>query len=62
MNKTYATNKLKWLLPVAPFSVCYDVFKQKFNSCMKVGSGEDLDLSREDSKKLLYFIHGVIDL
>ena len=45
---------ITWPLPVAPFLVCWDVFKQYYTSCMKNGSGGNLGLSREYSKKLCY--------
>ena len=35
-----------------PFLVCKDVFKQLYTSSMKLGSGGNLGLSREYSKKL----------
>ena len=43
---------ITWPLPVAPFLVCGDVFKQQYSLCMKVGSGGNLGLSRESSNKL----------
>ena len=38
--------------PVPPFCVCLDLFKQQYISCMMVGSGENLDFSREYPEKL----------
>ena len=38
--------------PVPQFCVCYEVFKQQYTSCMKVGTGGNLGLSREYHKKL----------
>ena len=40
-----AIYRLKWPLPVPPL-------KQQYTSCMKVGSGGNLDLSREYPKRL----------
>ena len=40
-----AINWLRWPVPV--FSVYSEVFKQQYTSCMKVGTGGNLGLSRE---------------
>ena len=45
-------NILKWPLPVPPSLVCENVFEQQYTSCMKVGNGRNLGLSREYPTKL----------
>ena len=47
-----AINRLKWPLPLPPFLVCWDVFKQQYTSCMKVGSDGNLGLIGEYSKNI----------
>ena len=47
-----AINWLRWPPPVPLFCVYLEVFKQQYTSCMKVGTGGNLDLSREYHKKL----------
>ena len=44
---------LKWPPPVPPVWFRSEVFKQHYTSCMKVGTGGNLGLSREYHKKLL---------
>ena len=50
----WAINRLAWPFPAPAFPVCYDVFKQQYTSCVKVGNGWKLGLylGREYSKKL----------
>ena len=47
-----AINRLKWPPPVPLLCVYKKVFKQQYTSCVKVGTGGNLSLSREYHKKL----------
>ena len=57
-----AINKLNWPLPVAPFLVCLDVFKQQYTSRMKEDVDGNLDSSRVYSKKLFGPVLSMVQL
>ena len=48
-----AINWLRWPPPVLLFCVYFEVVKLQYTSSMKVGTGENLGLSREYLKQLL---------
>ena len=54
-----ARDKL-WLLPVPQLFVCEDVFEQQYTSCMKVGSGGNLDLRRKYYLGLCFNHGGIV--
>ena len=47
-----AINWPRWPPPLLLLSVYLEVFEQQYTSCMKVGTGGNLGLSREYHKKL----------